>query len=238
MPKPKERDDDATWFLSPISGAEKRAAIRDGREIDLAALSDGERMARGNRNWVKLVAVSTWLHDSIAWMEAAVYMDNESRRCRPDALPTDHHRANVAHVSAGYAFELLMKSIAKADDVEVQPRHSVQATFAKLGEQRKHQIRQAVATHGVFEVEEFLATVDDRLCHKDRKYGMFKTDMWTAGGTYFDTSDGPGSISGFARVHREIASLGRGALEEWRGIHSREFAEIRASLSNKSGQRP
>ena len=220
-------------FLSSISSEEKRASILDDREIEIASLDDSELVARDRRNRVKLAAVSLWLRDSVAWMEAAVYMDNLSRQSAPDGEPIDHHRANVAHASAGYAYELLIKSIAKADDVGVQPRHSVLEMFTRLGEQRKQQIRQAITTHGVCEVEEFLADVDNRLCHKDRKYGMFRTDMWRAGGVSFHFY-GPGSIAGFARIHREIAGVGREALEEWQGIRSREYAAIRSSLRGKS----
>ena len=201
--------------------------------LKIASLDGNELLARDTRNAVKLAAVSLWFRDSAAWMEAAVYMDNLSKQRARDGEPIDHHRANAAHASAGYAYELLMKSIAKADDVGVQPRHSVLDTFAGLGKPRKQQIRQAISTHGVFEVEEFLADVDNRLCHRDRKYGMFKTDMWRAGGLSFHFS-GPGSIPEFARIHREIAGVGRAALEEWCCIRSREHAAIRSSLREKS----
>ena len=179
--------------------------------MEVAPLDDSELVARDTRNATKLAAVSAWLRDSTAWMEAAVYIDDLSKRCAPEGESIDHHRANVAHVCAGYAYELLMKSIAKADDVPIDPTHSVRSTFEQLGKQRQSEIQLVAAAQGVADVGKFLDDVDKRLCDTNRKYSMFKTDMWSAGGLSFHFS-GPGSIPEFARIHREIAGVGRAAL--------------------------
>ena len=125
----------------------------------------------------------------------------------------NHHRANVAHVATGYAYELLMKSIAKADDTELKPSHSVKETFSKLGEERKQEIREAMDKHGIQDAEWYLGRIDERMCHKDRKYWMFEKDMWSARAMSFHVADGVSSIDGLARIHQEIADIGWRALE-------------------------
>lgn len=199
--------------------------ILESRELDVTGLSKDDLRARTTRNTTKLAAVSLWLQDSIAWMEAAVVMDGLSGRSRLKR-EMDYHRANVAHVATGYAYELLMKSIAKADDIKVKPVHSVKEAFAKLGEARKQEIRKAVAKHGVQDAEGHLSYVDERMCHKDRKYWMFGKDMRSAGGRGFFIADGVLAINGLARIHQEIVDIGWRALEEWRKIYSKEYAAI------------
>ena len=99
--------------------------ILESRELDVTGLNKTELIARDTRNARKLAAVSFWLQDSIAWREAAIFMDGLSGRSRTKGERMDHNRANVAHVATGYAYELLMKSIAKADDLEIKPSHSI-----------------------------------------------------------------------------------------------------------------
>ena len=204
--------------------------ILESRELDMTGLSRDELIARATRNTRKLAAVSLWLGDSIAWMEAAVFMDNSSGRSRTKGKQMDHHRANVAHVATGYAYELLMKSIAKADDTELKPSHSVKETFSELGEERKQEIRTAMVKHGVQDAEKHFDYVDESMCHKDRKYWMFEKDMWSAGATGFMIADGVLSIDGLARIHQEIVHIGWRALEEWRKIHSKEHKAISRAL--------
>ncbi len=202
--------------------------IRESRELDVTGLNEAELIERDMRNSTKWVMVSTWLKDSIAWMEAAVLMDDLGRRRAPENEPIDHNRENVAYVATGYAYELLMKSLGKADDTEVKPpSHSVKEVFAKIGEERKQEIRKAMAKHGVEDAESYLSDVDETFCHKDRKYGMIGKDMWSAtGGVISDLAGGMWSIDRLARIHQEIVTIGWRALEEWEKIRSKERAAI------------
>ena len=211
----------------------KTKDIRESREMDVTGLSEDELIERATRNTRKFAAVSLWLRDSSAWMEAAVFMNDLSRRTAPKGDPIDHNRANVAYVATGYAYELLMKSIAKADDAELKPRHSVKKIFSELGKERKQEIREAMAKHKVQNAEWCLDYVDARMAHKDRKYWMFEKDMWSAGATSFMVADGVLSIGGLARIHREIVAIGRRAFEEWWKIHSREHAAISQELADR-----
>ena len=201
--------------------------IRESRELDMTGLNEAELMERDRRNSTKWFVVSEFLGDSTAWMEAAVLMNDSSIRTAPAGYPVDENRSNVAHVATGYAYELLMKSIANADDAKVEAVHSVKQVFAKLGEGRKQEIRKAMAKHGVRDTESYFGDVDARFCHKDRKYGMIGRDMRSAtGGIVSELAGGRLSIDRLARIHQEIADIGRRALKEWENIRSKERASI------------
>lgn len=205
--------------------------IRESRELDVTGLNEAELMERDARNATKWVMVSMWLKDSIAWMEAAVFMDGLGRRSAPENEPIDHNRENVAYVATGYAYELLMKSLGKADDAKIKPSHSVKEVFARIGEERKQEIRKAMAKHEVEDAESYLSAVDETICHKDRKYGMIGKDMQSAtGGVISYPAGGMWSIDRLARIHQEIVTIGWRALEEWEKIRSKERAAIRRVL--------
>ena len=208
--------------------SERMARIRESRELDITGLNEAELMERDMRNQTKWFVVSQFLGDSTAWMETAVLMNDSSIRTAPAGYPVDENRSNVAHVATGYAYELLMKSIANADDAKVEAVHSVKQVFAKLGEGRKQEIRKAMAKHGVRNTESYFGDVDARFCHKDRKYGMIGPDMRSAtGGIFSDlVAGGRLSIDRLARIHQEIADIGRRALKEWENIRSKERAAI------------
>lgn len=215
--------------------SKKMTHIRESRELAVTGLNETELMERDMRNWTKGVIVTMWLKDSIAWMEAAVLMNDSSIRNRPEGQPVEHNRLNVAHVATGYAYELLMKSIAKADDVDINPVHSTGEVFAELGDERQREIRKAMAKHGIENTEQYLAEVNERMCHKDRKYWMIGKDMWSAtGGVFSDVvSGGRLSIDRLAQIHQEIVPIGWQALEEWEKIHSKERGAIIQTLRGR-----
>ena len=92
---------------------------------------------------------------------------------------------NVAYVAAGYAYELAIKSIAKADDVLEKPTHSVVQTYANLSEDRQAEIAAAIREHGAGAAEAYFRRVDEMCTHKDRKYWMFEKDMWSGSAGQF-----------------------------------------------------
>ena len=206
--------------------------IRESRELDVTGLNKTELMERDSQNWMKSSAVAMWLKDSMAWMEAAILMNDSSIQNRPEGEPMDHNRMN-------YAYELLMKSIARADGVDIDPTHQTRGLFEKLGDERKQEIRKAIAKHDVeHEVEnakQYLDDVYERAGHKDRKYGMIRRDMSSvSGGMIFDLTNRVLSISGLARIHQEIVDIGWQALEGWEKKHSEESAAIIPAL--RSGE--
>ena len=109
-----------------------RELILNSRKLDLSELSRKELIQRSRRNSAKLAAVFLWLYDSVSWMEAATVMDDRSGRRETKGECVNDSHLNVAHVAAGYAYELAIKSIAKSDDVLTKPTHSVRESYGNL----------------------------------------------------------------------------------------------------------
>ena len=148
---------------------------------------------------------SNWYGDSFAWMRVASREDSESGRAqRPSRI--DHHRLNVALVSAGVAIELIYKVLLIADRAEIKATHDI-GTLHGLLEGRKAQVENIVLGEEWSNVKAFLDFMDDDLKHADRKYWMSNPPKGQRGGTGFGIATGPMTVPSLARIHKQMAEL-------------------------------
>ena len=79
---------------------------------------------------------------------------------------------NVAAVCTGYAFELVLKVLVEAGGGEPKPIHDASIAYQQLIPKDKENVDRIIAKHGWNDPDEFLAYLDEHLCHRDRKYWM------------------------------------------------------------------
>ena len=172
-------------------------------------------MPMNSWQWVhfhQIADVSNWYGDSFAWMRVALREDRESGRERENSGGfTDHHRLNVALVSAGIAIELIYKVILIADRVDTRvdnkPTHDI-AKLHGLLESRKDQVESILLGEGWRSVDSFLDFMDNELKHADRKYWMSSPpNLKERRGVGFVIAIGLMTVPSLARVHRKLAAL-------------------------------
>lgn len=148
---------------------------------------------------------SHWYGDSFAWMRVAVREDAESGRVQqPGAM--DHHRLNVALVSAGIAIELIYKVLLIADRVKTISEHNITKLHGLL-EARKSHVEEILLTEGWESVEDYLRFMDERLRHADRRYWMSNPAKRKRGGQSFAIAIEPMTVPSLARVHKKMSTL-------------------------------
>ena len=165
--------------------------------------------------------IATWLGDSQVWMKTALDKDRYSGR-ELSEVELDHHELNVAYVCAGLAFELAFKALAKSEGRTPTKKHEAVKNYQSLKPESQREIKTFVEEHTRKTIREFLAYLDDHMCHPDRKYWMVgkRGEMGSVG---FVIGDKDLVIPTFATVHDKIADMvGENAFEDWRsGTHVR-----------------
>ena len=165
--------------------------------------------------------IATWLGDSQVWMKTALDKDRQSGRGRSGVEP-DHHELNVAYVCAGLAFELVFKALAKSEGRAAMTKHDAGRNYQNLRPESQRVIQAFVEEHTGKTIGDFLAYLDEHMCHPDRKYWMVdkRGEMECVG---FLIGDEDFAIPTIAIVHAKIADMvGRNAFEPWRiGTHVR-----------------
>ena len=165
-------------------------------------------MPMSSWRWVQFhhnADAANWYGDSAAWMRVALREDAESGRDR--GIPgraIDHHRLNVALVSAGISIELMYKVLLIADRVETRPTHGIR-TLHGLLETRREQVENILHGEGWTDVEGFLDFMDNDLRHWERKYWMSNPPKRR--GMNFAIGIGPMNVPSLARVHEKMAAL-------------------------------
>lgn len=204
----------------------------DERRVDPQSLSKEQIEERKKRNKEKTGLLSNWLGNIGAWVEVA---QNMQKRGLSRKGSVDLSQLNIAHIAAGYAFELCIKGIAIADDV-APPRlgsHKITTIFFKnLWSSRQQEMRQCVKKSTDVSLEKFFAVVDDFLCAPDRKYWNYDTRLNPASGIGFFKPDGELSLSTLLKIQSDFTSVYKKALAEWFNIREDEEAEMNRRLHN------
>lgn len=105
------------------------------------------------------VSIQTWLDQAHVWMTLAL-TGNE-----------DLHRRNVSFIMAGYAMELVFKSLAWAlGSSRIQPVHKVRVFYANFDADTKRKIERWATEAGWNSAEDLLSYVDDFLDPVRRRY--------------------------------------------------------------------
>lgn len=114
--------------------------------------------------------------DAQVWMDTAemLYLRNveNPRGSIPRAGYPGTNELNVAAVCAGYAFELIFKVLVRAGDNEPEPVHKPSAAYELLTKEDIAAVDRIILKHKWNNSSEFLAYLDEFLCHGDRKYWM------------------------------------------------------------------
>ena len=165
--------------------------------------------------------ISTWLGDSQVWMSTAIEKDRRSGRERKD-VAIDHHELNVAHVCVGFAFELVLKALAKSEGRPATGRHEATINYRSIGTQYQARIKKCVERVTSCYIDVFLGYLDERMCHPDRKYWMVGKKGEMAGVGFVIGIVGL-IIPTIAVVHGEIVDMvGENTYQDWQpGTHVR-----------------
>ena len=114
--------------------------------------------------------------DAQVWMDTAEMLYLRNVENPQGSLPrTDYpgtNELNVANVCAGYAFELIFKVLVRAGGKQPEPVHEPSAAYELLTKEDRAAVDQIILEHKWNDSIEFLAYLDEYLCHGDRKYWM------------------------------------------------------------------
>ena len=149
--------------------------------------------------------------DAKVWMDTAekLYLRNvgdskEFSDIRMSGYPHGNE-LNVAAVCAGYAFELIFKVLVKASGKQPKARHEPSVAYKNLAEQDRVEVDRIIVNHGWNDSRELLSYLDERLCHRDRKYWM-RTPSGGNARAVFSFGERIG-IDALKRLHRELSEL-------------------------------
>ena len=147
-------------------------------------------------------------------MRTALEKDVRSGRGRNKG-EIDYHELNVAHVSAGLAFELALKALAKSEGRSTTTKHETTKNYRSLGSGTQMTIKKYVEERIAIPVERFLDYLDEYMCHPDRKYWMVGKKGELRGVGFVHGRDQL-IIPTLAIVHREIVDMaGENTYENW-----------------------
>ena len=159
--------------------------------------------------------ITNWLGDSQVWMKTALDKDHRSGRAQSGVEP-DHHELNVAYVCAGLAFELALKALAKSEGRTPTKKHDAGKNYQNLRPESRRVIKAFVEQRTGKTIGDFVAYLDEHMCHPDRKYWMVgrRGEMGSVG---FVIGDEDFAIPTVATVHAKIADMvGGNTFEDWR----------------------
>ena len=169
--------------------------------------------------------LKTNLGDALIWMETAekLYVANLEEFSRTRAGCPHTNALNVAAVSAGYAFELVLKVLVEAGGERPKPRHEARIAYEqlKLIPESREDVDRIIAKHGWDDPDEFLAYLDGHFCHGNRKYWMMSPNgeqeqvVFNIGGRK--------GMDALRKVHKDLSDLALKRIndsrsEGWPGI--------------------
>ena len=154
--------------------------------------------------------------DSQVWMTIAVELHNNEpttlgshRTPSPYRYPKENE-LNVACVCAGYAFELLFKSLVRLSGKLPKPKHEPSIAYSDISEKYRVQIIRVARRHGWNDINDLLTFLDESLCHVDRKYWGRSSKGGEARVTFH--IGGPRSLSALCQLHEELSDVALDAI--------------------------
>lgn len=149
--------------------------------------------------------------DAQIWMDTAeiLYLRNvgdskELSDIRMSGYPHGNE-LNVAAVCAGYAFELIFKVLVKAGGNQPKARHEPSVAYKHLTEKDRIEVDRIIVSHGWNDSRELLSYLDEKLCHRDRKYWM-RTPSGGDARVVFSFGGRKG-MDALKRLHQELSEL-------------------------------
>ena len=115
-----------------------------------------------------LIQAHFWRVDSDRWGQVARDL---YRPVVPNVIMNASDQ-NVAICSAGIAFELAIKSLARITGATVTPTHRIEEAYRSLEPENQRRIRTAVRVHLNWSMSKFFDCMDKNINHPDRKYSM------------------------------------------------------------------
>ena len=171
--------------------------------------------------------------DAQVWMDTAemLYLRNveNPRGSIQRAGYPGTNELNVAAVCAGYAYELIFKVLVRAGDDEPEAVHKPSAAYKLLIKEDRTAVDRIILKHKWNDSSEFLAYLDEYLCHGDRKYWMRPKQ----GGDIDDIEvvfsfGGRKGMDALKKLHKELSDFAIKRIEEnpevyedWPGTNQR-----------------
>lgn len=139
------------------------------------------------------MSIQAWLDQSDIWMELAHSLSNGNLM-----------RLNVAFIAAGYAMELVFKSLAWAlGSGTIRPVHAVRHFYRQLNPGVQGEIGSLAKQAGWESAEELVSYIDDFLSPVHRKYfGISPTKEFQG-----INVDGKHKLVALGRVHRKLRGM-------------------------------
>ena len=139
------------------------------------------------------VSIQAWLDQSVIWMELALALSNGN-------LP----RLNIAFIMAGYAMELVFKSLAwSLGSGMIRPVHEVRHFYGQLDAGVQREIGSLARQAGWESAEDLLSYIDDFLNPVHRRYfGISPTKEFQG-----LNIDGKHKLVALGGVHRKLRGL-------------------------------
>ena len=168
--------------------------------------------------------------DAQIWMETAEMLyqrnvENPGKFSLRAGYPR-MNELNVATVCAGYAFELIFKVLARVGHNQPEPVHEPSAAYERLTQEDRDAVDRIIASQGWNDPVEFLAYLDEYLCHRDRKYWMRPKSGGNVQGMFH--FGGRKGMDALKRLHKELSDFAIKRIEEnpqvhedWPGIDQR-----------------
>ncbi len=112
------------------------------------------------------VLIEAWVQQARVWMALALETSEKG----------DSHHLNIAYIMAGYAIELLFKSLAWIEEMNIIPVHKIGSFFSGFSENTRRVVESIVRDNGWQSAAEFVNYVDDYLSPVHRRYFGISTD--------------------------------------------------------------
>lgn len=139
------------------------------------------------------ILIETWMDQSKTWMSLAI---ETSKRDNDQYL-------NIALAMAGYSMELLFKSLAWIEGIDVRPVHKIAPFYRKFSEEMRRTVISVVENNGWESTNDFIEYVDDYLDPVNRRYYGISTD-----GTYRGLNIlKDDRLAWLANVHQELCQV-------------------------------
>lgn len=141
------------------------------------------------------ISIQAWLDQSAIWMELALDVANGN----PNPL-----RLNIAYIMAGYAMELVFKSLAWAKGCgTIRPVHAVRHFYGQLDAPVQGEIGSAAKHAGWESVGDLLSYIDDFLNPVHRRYFGISPKKEFQGLNI----DGKHRLAALSGVHRQLRGM-------------------------------
>ena len=112
------------------------------------------------------ILIEAWISQSRAWMNLASETSDKD----------DDRYLNIAYIMAGYAMELLFKSLAWTEGIDIHPVHKIDSFYRKFSKEKQKTVTSIVENHGWKSTNDIIDYVDNYLNPVHRRYFGINTN--------------------------------------------------------------